>query len=429
MKQFFRTTSLCLFLTAVNGLMAHEEPAHAESAHGVPATTYSSVPQAWQSLTTAVTETTKALASQNLDSIHHQAGTMTAAGQYLQKNSSMVTGDKQVRLASALKQFLQITDHFHHAADDKDKVRAESELKKLNGALLLIKAQYPAGLLDEPTPTKDAVSTAGHGQSHAQVVPSSTPLQMEVKSAPLLVPGKESTVTVTLKTQEGKVLSYADLNTSHTEKLHMLIIDQTLTEYFHIHPREEKGVAQFKIKPTLPGPYLVWADIVPKSTGEQQYVRGELISAQKSTGIINKTLKMTDEIDGYKFTMTMTATPTAGSMGEGKFSVFDAKGKPVTFLEPIMGAYAHIVGFNEDRTSIAHIHPMGAEPTKPTDRGGPDLTFHFGPEKPGYYKLFGQVKIKGKEYFADFGLLVSPSEEKSKAPSSPVPQEAKPHHH
>ena len=81
-------------------------------------------------------------------------------------------------------------------------------------------------------------------------------------------------------------------------------------------------------------------------------------------------------------------------------------GQPVNFLEPVMGAFAHMVGFYEDYETIAHIHPMGAEPTKDTERGGPTLRFHIEPEQAGYLKLFAQVQIDGKQVFAPFSILV-----------------------
>ena len=81
-------------------------------------------------------------------------------------------------------------------------------------------------------------------------------------------------------------------------------------------------------------------------------------------------------------------------------------GQAVNVLEPVMGAFAHMVGFYEDYESIAHIHPMGAEPTENTERGGPTLQFHIEPEQAGYLKLFAQVQIDGKQIFAPFSILV-----------------------
>jgi len=63
--------------------------------------------------------------------------------------------------------------------------------------------------------------------------------------------------------------------------------------------------------------------------------------------------------------------------------VSSSDGQPFKDLEPIMGTYAHIVGFHEDGQTVLHIHPSGgAEPQQPTDRGGPSFKFTFFAPKP-----------------------------------------------
>jgi len=53
-----------------------------------------------------------------------------------------------------------------------------------------------------------------------------------------------------------------------------------------------------------------------------------------------------------------------------------------------------------------HVHPMGVEPTKATDRGGPELQFHINPERKGFVKFFAQMNIQGKEIFVPFAVNV-----------------------
>ncbi|MBX9591216.1 MAG: hypothetical protein K2X43_18160 [Hyphomonadaceae bacterium] len=55
---------------------------------------------------------------------------------------------------------------------------------------------------------------------------------------------------------------------------------------------------------------------------------------------------------------------------------------------------------------MLHVHPMGVEPTRDTQRGGPRLDFHIAPAKPGFVKLFAQVRIGGRDLFAPFGIVV-----------------------
>jgi hypothetical protein len=81
-------------------------------------------------------------------------------------------------------------------------------------------------------------------------------------------------------------------------------------------------------------------------------------------------------------------------------------GREFSKLEPVMGAFAHMVAFPTDLGSVTHVHPMGAEPKTNAERGGPELSFHVEADKPGFQKFFLQTQIGGKEKYAAFGLNV-----------------------
>ncbi len=71
-----------------------------------------------------------------------------------------------------------------------------------------------------------------------------------------------------------------------------------------------------------------------------------------------------------------------------------------------MGTLAHLMGFYADYSSILHIHPMGKEPSKDSERGGSQLMFHIEPQKAGFVKLFAQFRINGKDIYVPFGILI-----------------------
>lgn len=71
-----------------------------------------------------------------------------------------------------------------------------------------------------------------------------------------------------------------------------------------------------------------------------------------------------------------------------------------------MGAFAHTVAINEDFETIAHVYPMGEEPSSEKGRGGPELMFHFEPEKSGFYKIWLQVQLAGKDVYVPFAVYV-----------------------
>ena len=91
-------------------------------------------------------------------------------------------------------------------------------------------------------------------------------------------------------------------------------------------------------------------------------------------------------------------------------------GKLFTDLEPIMGTYAHIVGFSEDQKTVIHIHPYGRAPTRAEDRGGPAFAFKLHVPSAGFLRLYGQVQIDGVSQFAPFGLMILPAEKPTTKP-------------
>ncbi len=91
-------------------------------------------------------------------------------------------------------------------------------------------------------------------------------------------------------------------------------------------------------------------------------------------------------------------------MGDIKFM---RNGAPFAALEPVMGSFGHIVGFSADRQSVAHVHPMGEEPTTASQRGGPAVTFHLEPSKVGFLRIYAQIRVDGQDVFLPFGVTVA----------------------
>lgn len=233
-------------------------------------------------------------------------------------------------------------------------------------------------------------------------------LKLALEPATPLQAGKTTQVVVKLNAvADGKPISFDGLKEAHTKKLHLLIVDPSLTDYHHIHPVAGKNAGEFvfDFTPKKNGSYRVWADVIPVATGSQEYVMADMGSAATDKATINKATNMTSTVDGYNFNLVLDSEPKAGSAVMGNITV-TKDGKPFTQLEPVMGAFAHVVGFTEDYNSVMHIHPMGKEPSSDTERGGPKLEFHIEPKKVGFVKMFAQVKIGGKDVFAPFGVTV-----------------------
>ena len=102
---------------------------------------------AWSLISTKLAEAEKSVAANKIEPVHEITEHIEAAVHVLQEKSTMVTGEKQTRLTSALKQLDKAVDDLHHAAEDKKTAQIGVEVKKIKGLLPLIEGQYPAGIL------------------------------------------------------------------------------------------------------------------------------------------------------------------------------------------------------------------------------------------------------------------------------------------
>lgn len=222
--------------------------------------------------------------------------------------------------------------------------------------------------------------------------------------------GVEVKAHLRLSWPEGDPLTLDDLCEVHTQKIHLLIIDGSFTDYHHEHPvpSDVPGRYDFAFTPQKPGTYLVWADVQPYITGIQEYAM-TVIPAATSEEALHVTADSLDATEnGLHYTIQFPQPVKAGEVALGTLRVTQADGSGFTRLEPVMGAFAHLVGFHENHTTVLHIHPEMSQPPAPSDRGGPDLHFRLFAPIPGYFRLFVQVQRDGVQQFASFGLNVAP---------------------
>ncbi|HEY0891980.1 MAG TPA: heavy metal-binding domain-containing protein [Cellvibrio sp.] len=246
-----------------------------------------------------------------------------------------------------------------------------------------------------------------HFKAPPSVMKISNSVILHVPAGVMLKKGKPVTIKVQLASVDSnQPISTYQLKEVHTQRFHALIIDKSLSDYHHVHPVEtsKKGEYSLSFTPQKSGDYRMWADVTPTATDKQEYVIGDL-NVQGQSEAVSKKLNDSVTVDGLTFKLSFDGPLQAGQATMGMLRVMKDD-KPFNQLEPIMGAYAHIVGFNEDFKTVAHIHPMGKEPTDAKQRGGPDLEFHIEPSKPGFTKLFAQIRVNSKEIFAPFGLMV-----------------------
>jgi hypothetical protein len=270
-----------------------------------------------------------------------------------------------------------------------------------------IALSVPASFAHEPGDGHDHHHHHGHA-AHAAVAT----IKIEVVPGTNLEAGKKASTIVRLTSKEGKPVTFDDLQVAHTEKVHLLIVDQSLTDYHHEHPvaSNKPGEYRFDFTPRHGGTYHIWADLLPLATKVQEYTH-TTVQVKGTPGKPQHTTNTTAEVDGYRFTWAAEGDQPlrVGEATTVKVNIAGPDGKPFAQLEPVMGAFAHMVAFPQNLESVLHVHPEGREPEKPEERGGPEMTFHVVPEQDGYHKFYLQVQIGGRDRFAAFGMNVEPA--------------------
>lgn len=123
---------------------------------------------------------------------------------------------------------------------------------------------------------------------------------------PLAV-GKRTLAVLHLRRPGGEPVGLSDLIETHTKKIHLLIVDKSLADYHHEHPRltETPGDYVFHFTPRKPGPYLLWADLRPLSLGLQEYDQVVIKAPTQPAPITHRETKLTAEVEGLHFESVM----------------------------------------------------------------------------------------------------------------------------
>ena len=221
--------------------------------------------------------------------------------------------------------------------------------------------------------------------------------------------GKPQSVTLTLTdVKTGAPIGPDQLALAHTKKLHLLIIDESLTDYQHIHPvaGAKLGDWTFSFTPKFARTYRVWADTT-RADGDQEYVFSDMVAGSEKAPAPHAKTVTTAEMGGLKFALSFAGSIKAGEGVMGNVAIVDAKsGQPFTQLQPIMGAFGHVVAFSRDWSSIEHVHPQGTEPKSENERSGPVVGFHMEPKNSGVMKIFVQIMANGREVIVPFSVTV-----------------------
>ena len=201
---------------------------------------------------------------------------------------------------------------------------------------------------------------------------------------------------------------------NHDKQLHLILVRRDMVGFQHVHPvLDGNGTWSVPVDLSRAGDYRVFADFVPAG-GEDLTLGADLHVAGRYDPQPLPVAATSTVVDGY--TVTLSGTPKANEASMLTLSV-SRDGKPVTNLQPYLGAYGHLVALRASDLAYLHVHPMG-EPGDGTTAAGPDIGFHTTVPSNGDYRLFLDFKHDGVVRTADFTVSVGPAD--SAKPAAPA---------
>ena len=230
----------------------------------------------------------------------------------------------------------------------------------------------------------------------------------------------------------------------HGHLMHVFLLRlPEMDRFYHLHPdRTGQDLFSEELPSVSRGDYQVFADVVRESgfadTMTGQITLPEVLgqawsgddSGTSATPIASAEQKTTAALEDGGTADWIKGSPAIRAQTPMllRFRVLDQAGKPVTDLEPYMGMAGHLVIVKKDLSVFSHVHPSGSVPMaailllQGSGAGARDamgsmpgmreaalpseITFPYGFSQPGKYRLFLQVKRRGRIETAAFDTNV-----------------------
>jgi hypothetical protein len=164
-----------------------------------------------------------------------------------------------------------------------------------------------------------------------------------------------------------------------------------------VHPtRAEDGTWSIPFTFTAGGQWRMFTDFRPAALGSTLTLGADLNVSGLYSPVPLKKPASVYSVDGYD--ITLAGTPVAGKESSLTFSISKA-GKPVTDLQPYLGAFGHLVSLRGGDLAYLHTHPS-------TTKSGPEIGFGTTFPTAGTYSLFLDFQHAGKVRTAEFTMHV-----------------------
>lgn len=183
----------------------------------------------------------------------------------------------------------------------------------------------------------------------------------------------------------------------HDKLMHLVVVRRDGVHYQHLHPQmSQDGTWSVPLKLPAAGGYRVFADFHPQggepaTLGVDVHVAGDYQPA--SSGAESRTFT----VDGYQVRLD-------GAAGATLTATVTRAGKPVTDLQPYLGAYGHLVALRGGDLAYLHVHPEAAATP------GPHVRFTVEFPTAGRYRLFLDFRHGSVVRTAEFTVDTEPGD-------------------
>jgi hypothetical protein len=188
---------------------------------------------------------------------------------------------------------------------------------------------------------------------------------------------------------------------THERLMHLFVVRQDLSDFQHLHPTlGADGRWSVQLAAPAPGPYRIFADFQPSNgTGPLTFSTSALAPGDAAVVPLGGEQRRA-EVDGYE--LVVDGDLTAAASSAITITVRRA-GRPVTDLEPYLGAAGHLVVLRAGDLANVHVHPTGAVTS------GPSIPFAVTVPSAADYRLFLDFQHEGTVRTASFTLAVAAS--------------------
>lgn len=184
----------------------------------------------------------------------------------------------------------------------------------------------------------------------------------------------------------------------HEKRMHLILVRRDTTAFQHMHPTMAAD-GTWRIPVTVPagGAYRAFADFAPTG-GEATTLGVDLSAAGQYVPATPGPSRTSPLAGGYQVHLD-------GDLEPGRSSpvtlTVTRGGRPVTDLQPYLGAYGHLVALRGGDLAYLHVHPEGT-PGDGRTAPGPQVRFLAEVPTAGTYRLFLDFRHDGVVRTAEF---------------------------